>query len=171
MSTEPNGWLEQVRAKVRDLLASGNRRLDELEAQREAEREDKPWLSGDAPTLDSVRARIEWEEAARREAAGAGGDAISRERLGGQGDRATRSGGDRADVSDRGQQELIGESESSNAGGGSVDGGTRPLPMTEDAEREAIRVELEEREQASRERLAEIRRELGFDSDGAEPDG
>lgn len=179
MSTEPNGWLEQVKAKVRDLLASGNRKLDELEAQQAAERADKPWLSGDAPTLDSVRARIEWEEEARREAAGGhgkdgSGDRGDRGGKDGRGDRDDRGDGSRGgevDGPDRGQRGRVGSSDSSGAGDEPMAGDARPHPTAEDAEREAIRVELEERERASRERLAEIRRELGIESDGADTDG
>lgn len=140
MATESDGWLERLKARVEDALASGNRRLDELEAEQERERADKPWLGadGDTPTLDQVRARIEWEE--------------------------DRLSGDEADA---GAGEDRGATGSGLPPGGVA--GSRELPGTGDlldpsaAEREALRIEMAERERASKERLARIREELGVE--------
>jgi hypothetical protein len=56
-------WIKYAQARLDGALASGNRELDQLEAEREAELADRPWLASDAehPTLDEARARIEWE--------------------------------------------------------------------------------------------------------------
>lgn len=144
MATEPDGWLERLKAKVEDALASGNRRLDEMEAERARERADKPWLSegGEAPTLDQVRARIEWEEGrtARR-----GGEPTGTA----SGDTGPDLDPERTSAARRGSGETV-------VG--------RPDPFdTSAAEREALRIEMAERERASRERLDKIRRELGVD--------
>lgn len=60
--------MEYGRAKLDDALRSGNAELDDAEARLEAEAADKPWLrsTGEAPTLDEVRARIEHDAAASR---------------------------------------------------------------------------------------------------------
>lgn len=62
-------WLDYAKTKVEMAVRSGNRELDELEAEREAATADRPWLraDGDAPTFDEARSRIEWqaEQAAR----------------------------------------------------------------------------------------------------------
>src|SRR3954447_21670491 len=49
------------RAKLDDVLKRGNEELDQLEAEREAEQADRPWLAStdDTPRLEDVRARIQ----------------------------------------------------------------------------------------------------------------
>lgn len=64
-------WLNYTKAKIQDAVGSGNKKLDELEAKREADRAEKPWLTkdGDDPSFDQVKARIEWQEAQAKKAA------------------------------------------------------------------------------------------------------
>src|SRR5690349_11553305 len=66
-------WLKYAQAKLNDAVSSGNRELDQLEAEREAEIADRPWLAsdGEAPTMDEARARIEWEAAEQQRRADA----------------------------------------------------------------------------------------------------
>lgn len=56
-------WLGYAKAKVESALRSGNRELDELEAEREAATADQPWLrsQGPAPTFEEAKARIEYQ--------------------------------------------------------------------------------------------------------------
>lgn len=63
MALNVGRWIKYAQARLDGALASGNRELDQLEAEREAELADRPWLASDAehPTLDEARARIEWE--------------------------------------------------------------------------------------------------------------
>ncbi|CAN5439210.1 hypothetical protein BH10ACT1_BH10ACT1_39340 [soil metagenome] len=75
MALDVNRWLKYAKARIDSAVGQGNSSLDRLEAEREAEVADKPWLrsDGDAPTLDEARARIQWE--AQRQAAVAEGHA------------------------------------------------------------------------------------------------
>lgn len=61
MAAQWQRWLRYAKAKVDATVRDGEREMDRLEAERAAATEGKPWLSssGDAPTLDEVRARIE----------------------------------------------------------------------------------------------------------------
>jgi hypothetical protein len=61
-------WLKYAQAKVSGAVESGHRELDQLEAEREAELAERPWLASDGatPTLDEARARIEWEAEEQR---------------------------------------------------------------------------------------------------------
>jgi hypothetical protein len=71
MALDVNRWLHYAKARLDRAVGQGNRSLDRLEAEREVELADKPWLRSDAeaPTLDEARARIEWEaERQRRDA-------------------------------------------------------------------------------------------------------
>lgn len=147
MALDVNRWLKYAKARIDSAVGQGNASLDRLEAEREADLADKPWLrsEGEAPTLDEARARIEWEsERQRRAAAGAPG--------------APRPPAP-------------------------TDAGPRPPQDTAtDAEQEQARLELARREQASADRLAQIRAELGVSApadaadeadpaDGPPPDG
>ena len=71
MAFDVNRWMKYARARIDSAVGQGNRSLDRLEAEREADLADKPWLrSGtEAPTLDEARARIEWEAERQRKAA------------------------------------------------------------------------------------------------------
>lgn len=63
MAMNIDRWFKYAQAKLNDVVRSTNKELDELEAQREAEVADKPWLSSDAenPSFSDAKARIEWE--------------------------------------------------------------------------------------------------------------
>lgn len=127
-------WLKYAKARIDTAIGSGNRRLDEMEAEREAERADMPWLTNDdsdavAPSMDQVRARIEWE--AERQGV----------------DAPTGAKGD-GGVPDRPDDPPAARS---------------PQERDEDAEREMARLALEARQKASAERLDEIRKELGVE--------
>ena len=63
MALNVNRWITYAKARLDTAIGDGHRELDRLEAEREVARAEKPWLSpaGDAPTLDEIRARIEWE--------------------------------------------------------------------------------------------------------------
>ncbi len=70
MAAQWERWLKYAKAKVDSTLAKGEAEMDRLEAEQAARAEDRPWLSGtgDAPTFDEAKARIE----AQAEAAGSG---------------------------------------------------------------------------------------------------
>lgn len=74
MALDVSRWLKYAQAKLDATLRSGHRELDQLEAEREAELADRPWLAsdGEAPTFDEARARIEWEAEHQRERAEVG---------------------------------------------------------------------------------------------------
>ena len=63
MALDVNRWLKYAKARIDSAVGQGNKSLDRMEAEREADLADKPWLRSDreAPTLDEARARIEWE--------------------------------------------------------------------------------------------------------------
>ncbi len=138
-------WMKYAKARLHAAIGQGHRDLDELEAQREAELADRPWLAaeGDAPTFDEARARIEWQ--AEQAARAAGND-----------DAAPASGGP-----------------SAPDGPDATPGGDAPRPTApglvppEDraaaAEAAAARLELDARERESAARLDAIREELGIE--------
>jgi hypothetical protein len=70
MAANLSRWFKYAQAKLNDLVASGHRDLDELEARRAAEVADRPWLASDrpAPTFDEAKARIAWESDAQQRA-------------------------------------------------------------------------------------------------------
>jgi len=121
MALDVNRWLKYAKARIDDAVGSGNRSLDRLEAEQEANAADKPWLrsSGEAPTLDEARARIEWE--AQRQA-------------------------------DQAKAEAEAAPPSSGAA------------PTEDTAASQAKLQLEAQEQASADRLAAIRAELGVEA-------
>ena len=63
MALDVGRWLKYAQAKLNSAVRSGNDELDQLEAEREVELAERPWLAsdGEAPTFDEARARIEWE--------------------------------------------------------------------------------------------------------------
>lgn len=79
MALDVNRWLKYAKARIDSAVGQGNKSLDRLEAEREADLADKPWLGSDrdAPTLDEARARIEWEAERQRRESGHGGGAVS----------------------------------------------------------------------------------------------
>jgi hypothetical protein len=164
-------WLNYGKAKVKDAVSSGNKRLDELEAKREADRADKPWLSkdGEDPSIDQVKARIEWqEEQARKQAE----IAAARE-------AETKAKAPDAPVAAPADSPPA-PADATPVAPEPADAPpadtppTTPTPSTPaprspedvaaDAATEMARLELEERDRASKARLDEIRRELGVDT-------
>lgn len=189
MALNVNRWLKYAKSRIDAAVRSGNDELDDLEARREAERTDKPWLSDHdsdsvSPSMDQVRARIEWE--AERQ----GVDAT---RSGGVPDRPDSPPATEAPASDQGAASPADDAKPDGDGGdepttdsneaaptetGSTDAGaggseaepsgSTPAPrspeeQTADAEREMARLELEARQKASAQRLDDIRKELGVD--------
>lgn len=61
MGVEWQRWLRYAKAKIDLTVNEGEREMDKLEAEQAAAVEGKPWLSGtgDAPTFDEAKARIE----------------------------------------------------------------------------------------------------------------
>jgi hypothetical protein len=61
MALDVGRWWKYAQAKVNHVVSSSHRELDDLEAERELEVADKPWLRSDTatPSLDETRARIE----------------------------------------------------------------------------------------------------------------
>lgn len=59
-------WVKYGRAYLDSALRKGNAELDKREADLESKSAERPWLrsSGDVPTVDDVRARIEHDAAA-----------------------------------------------------------------------------------------------------------
>jgi hypothetical protein len=61
MAAQWQRWLRYAKAKVDATVQDRERELDRREAELEARAEERPWLasSGDAPTFDEAKARIE----------------------------------------------------------------------------------------------------------------
>lgn len=61
MAAQWQRWLRYAKARLDSTVRDSERELDRREAELEARAEGKPWLSssGDAPTFDEARARIE----------------------------------------------------------------------------------------------------------------
>ena len=145
-------WMKYAKARLDAALGQGNDELDRLEAEREAELADKPWLrsEGEAPSFDEARARIEWEAERQRR--------LAEQRSASDGPRPSPA----ADV---GRDPQAGDEPRS---GTAPDRGAETDPLESPAEaaaRESARVELEERQRLSATRLEEIRRELGIEAD------
>ena len=173
-----NRWFNYAKAKFEATFAEGNRELDELEAERAAEVADKPWLSatGEAPSFDEAKARIEWEaeEAARR--ARASGDGGSRAPSAGDGAVSgsvgpmNRDGGPVTPSAG-----TSGEGSSTSAAPGPVGDQAVGNPITSPEERAAAaeaasaQLEMEARQKESAARLDAIRAELGIDPPADQP--
>ena len=71
MALNVSRWMNYAKTRLESAVGRGNDELTRLEAEREAEVADKPWLRADAeaPTLDEARARIEWETRRQEERA------------------------------------------------------------------------------------------------------
>lgn len=136
MALDVGRWLKYAQAKLEATLRSGHRELDHLEAEREAELADRPWLAsdGEAPTFDEARARIEWEAEHQRERAE---------------DGPTAEAGDAADPAP-------------TPAPAPAPAPRLPSSGTE-AEVAAAKLELERRDQDAKARLDAIRAELGVD--------
>jgi hypothetical protein len=152
-------WFNYAKARIDSAIGQGHRDLDELEAQREAELADRPWLASDTetPTFDEARARIEWEaeQAARR----AGRDAAPERSDGPGGPTATASTGPAPSPTTGAS---AGPAPADTAGDPE---GAFPSPEERAAAAEAAgaRLELEARQRESAARLDAIRAELGID--------
>lgn len=154
MSLNLSRWMGYAKARLESVVGRGNDELTRLEAEREVELAEKPWLRADAeaPTLDEARARIEWETRRQEELAAA-----------------------------RDAAPVESSTPSPAAGAGTGTGPGAPAPPADpeelrlDAEAEQAKLALEARDRAAAERLEEIRRELGVDAppgppaDGAGP--
>ncbi len=141
MALDVNRWLHYAKARIERAVGQGNEELDRLEAEREVELADRPWLRADgaAPTLDEARARIEWEAEHQRTLAAS---------------RGATSG------SDGGSEAGTGAGASTPPASTSAGTGTGTATAA-DAEQAGARLELERRERESAARLAQIRAELG----------
>lgn len=169
MALNVNRWLKYARARIDSAVGSGNESLDRLEAEQEAKRADKPWLASDsaAPTFDEARARIAWE---------ADQQAKQADRHGAEEADAEGTGKADVDPSDAAKPSAPSKptdqaptGDSTPAGGpttvgDAADPGPRsPQQIAQDAERETARLELEDRQRKSAERLDQIRQELGIE--------
>lgn len=179
MGLDVNRWLKYAKARFDAAVGSGNKKLDDLEARREVERADKPWLSGGdqdsvAPTMDQVRARIEWEAERQGVDAPRSGGVPGRPEDADQPDGPDRPPGPPSPEADPapgtpapGTTPTDTTTSDTTRPEEPTTGGTAPRSPQEqadDAEREMARLELEERQRASAQRLEEIRRELGVDA-------
>lgn len=170
-------WFNYAKARIDSAIGQGHRDLDELEAQREVELADKPWLrsTGDAPTFDEARARIEWEaeQASRR----ARGEADRPAEPPTTPAHAPTGAGEAAPVPGPGPAPARPAAQGSGPDGAAT--GSSPLvPITSPEERAAAaeaasaRLEMEARQRESAARLDAIREELGIDPpDGGAPSG
>ena len=182
MALNVNRWLKYAKSRIDAAVRSGNDELDDLEARREAERADKPWLSDHdsdsvSPSMDQVRARIEWEaERQGVDAPRSGGGVPDRpdsppetEAPAADDAGATTPADDAKPDGDGGDEPTEAGSTAAGAGGSQAEpSGSTPAPrspeeQTADAEREMARLELEARQKASAQRLDDIRKELGVD--------
>lgn len=140
MALDVNRWFKYAKARLDSAVGQGNRSLDRLEAEREADLADKPWLRSDreAPTLDEARARIEWEAERQRRGPAPGPTSTAADRVGGP-------------------------------AGPAGPAPRSPQDVAADAEQEAARLELARREEQSAARLEQIRKELGVEAPRAGP--
>jgi hypothetical protein len=139
-------WLKYAQARLTTAVDEGHRELDQLEAEREAELAERPWLAsdGEAPTFDEARRRIEWEAEEQRRRAEAS-DASTATPPAPSGDHEPPAGAPAAPAPHR--DPMAGAPSSGD-----------------DAEVAAARLELDERERAAKERLDAIREEFGIDT-------
>ena len=150
MASNINRWMKYARARMEVAVGKGNKELDRLEAERDADLADRPWLraTDETPSLDEARARIRWES----ERADADAGAVA-------GASGVPSGGN--------------EEPNSTSAGPAIDGSVAPVPpgtpdarspdaLRADAEAAGARLELETRQRESAARLDAIREELGI---------
>lgn len=143
MAANVSRWMKYAKARLDAALGQGNEELDRLEAEREVELADKPWLrsDGDAPSFDEARARIEWEAERQQRLAD---------------DRSAPGG-----TTPEGPSELDDASDEAPSTVGAED-------ASDAAARESARIELEQRQQLSAARLDKIRQELGIEPSGGD---
>lgn len=157
MALNVGRWLRYAQTRLSKTTEDANAELDRLEARREAERAEKPWLAadGEAPTLAEARARIEWEAQRQRDLA----EQAANPADAGQPSVATKP-------SDAGKPSVAGQPSDARQPGDTAVAppSSAPAPPTaEEAELASARIELDRRAAASKERLAAIREELGID--------
>lgn len=150
MALDLNKWVNYAKARLESAVGRGNDELTRLEAEREVELADKPWLRADAeaPTLDEARARIEWEARRQEELA------------------AAREGATTHDATPDTPGGAAAPDSPANPSGKA--GASRPPADPEElrlaAEAEQAKLAIEARDRAAAQRLDEIRRELGVDA-------
>lgn len=154
-------WTKYAKARLDAAIGSGNRELDRLEAEREAELADKPWLSddSDAPSLDTARARIEHEVERQRRGADAGAPT--------DGGGAPSGSGAPSGTPDPAAQEGPGSAAQPGAGRGS--GPSDPSQLAADAQLEQAKLDIEANQREASARLEAMRRELGVEDPPAAP--
>ncbi len=150
-----NRWIDYARTRVEMALRSGNRELDELEAQQRAAVEEQPWLGAtdESPTFEEAKARIEWQ--ARQAAEG----------------NASTAQGSASNPSPPASETAGTNHPPTTPGPAPVH--EPPTDLTDPADRAAdaaasARLELEARQRESSARLDAIRQELGIEGP---PDG
>ncbi len=159
-------WFNYAKARFDATIRQGHQELDELEAQREAEVADKPWLSatGDAPTFDEAKARIQWEAEHASRAARGPADAGPSPHSEVEGATPARSGS----TSEAGAGSGGGVARAGAPGATRSDGpATTPEDRAAAAEAASARLELEARRRESAARLDAIRAELGIEPPGS----
>lgn len=151
MALDVNKWVNYAKARIESAVGRGNDELTRLEAEREVELADKPWLRADAeaPTLDEARARIEWEARRQEELA------AERDRMAAATDNPTSS-----DPPASGPATPADASSPASAPTAPAD----PEELRLAAEAEQAKLAIEARDRAAAQRLDEIRRELGVDA-------
>lgn len=158
-------WLNYAKARIDSAVGQGHRELDDLEAERERELADKPWLrsDADAPTFDEAKARIEWQSKQAAREAGRGSEdepAPTPETKSAPAPHAASSGPSVP-------TDAISSSAPHDAPGSSPI--TSPEERAAAAETAQARLEMEARERESAARLDAIRAELGIDPPEDEP--
>jgi hypothetical protein len=152
MALNVGRWIRYAQARLSKTTEDANAQLDRLEAEREAERAEKPWLGadGEAPTLAEARARIEWEAERQRKLA--------------EGTPPAPTAGTATPAT--GTPAAAGTTPPTTGTATPAPTTRTPAatpPSAEEAEMASARIELDRRAAASKERLAAIREELGID--------
>lgn len=152
-------WLKYAKARLDDTVKSSNEELDRLEAKREAEAADRPWLrpEGDTPTLDEATARIAWETERQAKAEA---EVKAKSQAKARGSAASGPDGSRAEADDGDDHDGVATSSR---------GPFDPVDAADAAARSTARLELDQRAKESAERLEQIRRELGVDDPPSPP--
>lgn len=159
MSSNVTRWMKYARARIESAVGKGNQELDRLEAERQADLADRPWLAadGDAPTLDEARARIRWE-AEQAAAAKPGAD-----RTAGGAEPPAAPGASEATPPAGASAAHDGPEPSDAPTRPAAEAPRAPEDVQAEAEAAGARLELEARQRESAARLDAIRAELGIE--------